>query len=115
MKRRLVCLTAEQRGELLHVRDHDPLPYMRTKAAAILKVADDWPIRQVAAIGLNKPYHEDTVRSWINRYQQVGPAGLRVKEGRGRKPVFSPYASRYRNGCPRSARPTVSLSASVRT
>jgi hypothetical protein len=27
--RRHVCLMAEQRGELLHVRDHDPVPYMR--------------------------------------------------------------------------------------
>ena len=90
MKRRLVYLTAEQRRELLHMRDHDPLPYMRTKAAAIVKVADGWPICRVAAIGLNKPYHEDTVRSWINRYEQEGLEGLRVKRGRGRKPVFSP-------------------------
>jgi hypothetical protein len=29
MKRRHVCLMAEQRGELLHVRDHDPVPSMR--------------------------------------------------------------------------------------
>jgi hypothetical protein len=29
MKRRRVCLRAEQCGELLHMRDHDPLPYMR--------------------------------------------------------------------------------------
>jgi hypothetical protein len=29
MKRRLVCLKAERRGELLHVRDHDPVPYLR--------------------------------------------------------------------------------------
>ena len=92
MKRRFVCLTAEQHGELLHVRDHDPLPYMRTKAAAILKVADGWPICRVAARGLNKPYHEDTVRSWINRYEQEGLGGLRVKEGRGRKPAFFPSA-----------------------
>jgi hypothetical protein len=56
MKRRRVCLTAEQRGELLHVRDHDPVPYMRGSAAAILKVADGWPIRRVAAIGRN-PAH----------------------------------------------------------
>jgi transposase len=90
MKRRHVCLRAEQSGELLHVRDHDPRPYMRTKAAAILKVADGWPICRVAAIGLNKPYHEDTVRSWLNHYEQEGLAGLRVKQGRGRKPVFSP-------------------------
>src|SRR5215471_14718097 len=102
MKRRRVCLTAEQRGALLHVRDHDPLPYMRTKAAAILKVADGWPICRVAVIGLNKPYHEDTVRSWLNRYEQDGLAGLHVKEGRGSKPVFSPCPSQYRN---RRARP----------
>ena len=37
-----------------------------------------------------QPYHEDTVRSWLNRYEQGGLTGLRVKEGRGRKPVFSP-------------------------
>ena len=92
MKRRLVCLTADQYAELLHVRDHDPHPYMRTKAAAILKVADGWPIRRVAAIGLNKPYHEDTIRSWINRYEREGLEGLRVKPGRGRKPVFFPCA-----------------------
>ncbi len=113
MKRRYVCLTTEQRGELLHVRDHDRLPYLRTKAAAIVKVADDWPIGRVAAIGLNKPYHEDTVRSWINRYEQEGLGGLRVKEGRGRKPAFSPCPSRYRNSRPRSARPALLLSASV--
>jgi transposase len=92
MKRRCVCLTAEQCGELLHVRDHDPRPSMRTKAAAILKVADGWPIHRVAAIGLNKPFHEDTTRSWINRYEQEGLDGLRVKQGHGRKPVFSPCA-----------------------
>ncbi len=113
MKRRYVCLTTEQRGELLHVRDHDRLPYLRTKAAAIVKVAHDWPIGRVAAIGLNKPYHEDTVRSWINRYEQEGLGGLRVKEGRGRKPAFSPCPSRYRNSRPRSARPALLLSASV--
>jgi transposase len=92
MKRRFLSLTAAQRRELLHVRDHDPRPYMRTKAAAILKVADGWPISRVAAIGLNKPFHEDTIRSWINRYEQEGLDGLRVKQGRGRKPVFSPCA-----------------------
>jgi hypothetical protein len=95
MKRRLVCLTADQRGEVLHLRDHDLVPYMPTKAAAILKVADGWPLCQGAAIGLNKPYHEDTVRGWINRYEQEGLDSLRVKQGRGRKPVFSPDPSPY--------------------
>jgi len=38
---------------ILHVGDHDPLPYMRTKAAAILKVASGWPICRVAASGRN--------------------------------------------------------------
>jgi hypothetical protein len=55
-----------------------------------LKVAAGWPICRVAASGLKSPYHEDTVRSWLNRYEQEGLAGLRVKQGRGRKPVFFP-------------------------
>lgn len=92
MKRRKVNLSSEQRQELLRTRDHDPVPYMRMKAAAILKVADGLPIRRVAAQGLNRPISKDTLCHWISRYETEGLAGLRVKAGRGRKPVFSPYA-----------------------
>jgi hypothetical protein len=47
-----------------------------------------------------QPTHEDTVRSWLNRYEQEGLPGLRVREGRGRKPLCSPGPSQYRNRRP---------------
>jgi transposase len=92
MSRRQVLLTQEQHLELLKIRDHDPASYVRIKAGAILKLASGWSIRRLAALGLHKPYHEDTVRNWLNRYLDEGASGLRVKPGRGRKPVFSPCA-----------------------
>jgi transposase len=85
-----VKLSEEQRRELEWMRDHHPKPYMRPKAAAILKVADGESRSQVAARGLLKPVYYETVSGWITRYLEEGVAGLQVKAGRGRKPVFSP-------------------------
>ena len=48
MRRRYVTLSDEQEQELRHCRDHHELPYMRLKAAAILKVATGQTIKQVA-------------------------------------------------------------------
>jgi transposase len=92
MRRRTVELSQEQRQDLVQVREHDERPYMRIKAGAILKVAAGETIRTVAREGLHRPYDEDTVRHWIDRYEQEGIDGLRVQAGRGRKPVFSPCA-----------------------
>lgn len=85
-----LLLQEAQVKELTKVRDHHDKPYMRTKAAAILKVAQGASIRQVAQRGLLKAVRWETVRDWIERYQQEGIDGLRVKAGRGRKPAFSP-------------------------
>lgn len=87
-----VILTAEQRAELEQIRDHHPKPYVRERAAAILKVADGQSIRQVALDGLLKRREPETVKEWIVRYLTDGPKGLWVKPGRGRKPAFSPLA-----------------------
>lgn len=89
-KGREVKLNQEQRQELEWTRDHHPLPYLRAKAAAILKVADGQSRSQVAATGLLKPVYYETVSAWVNRYLDEGIGGLRVKAGRGRKPAFSP-------------------------
>jgi len=83
-------LTPRQRRRLESVRDHDPKPYLREKAAAVLKVADGWEIQAVAAVGLLRPRARNTVASWLNRYQARGLAGLIVGPGRGRKPAFFP-------------------------
>jgi transposase len=86
----LFTLTPRQRRALVRVRDHHPRPYLREKAAALLKLADGWSLRDVAAFGLLKPRSRNTVASWLHRYRHRGLAGLRVAHGRGRKPAFSP-------------------------
>ena len=85
-------LTAEQRAELVYLRDHAPKPYIREKAAALIKVADGQPVYKVAQYELLKPRKPDTVTDWVERYQAEGVKGLYVRKGRGRKPAFSPLA-----------------------
>ncbi len=83
-------LTPEQRQALEDVRDHHEKPYMRERAAALLKIAGGMSGRQVALHGLLKPRCPDTIYAWVRRYQAEGIAGLLVRAGRGRKPAFSP-------------------------
>jgi len=85
-----IVLTRAQQQELAETRDHAARPYVRERAAAILKVAAGASGRQVALRGLLKPRQEDTVYAWVHAYQRDGLAGLFVKAGRGRKPSFSP-------------------------
>ena len=85
-----LTLSATARRELERVRDHDREPYMREKAAALLKIADGQSGRDVALHGLLKHRRPDTVYDWVRRYRAAGVAGLRVQPGRGRKPAFSP-------------------------
>ncbi len=93
-----VTLTAEQRAELEDRRDHDPLPYIRERAAALLKVADGSKAAHVAATGLYRPRKRDTIYRWLLSYQHDGLQGLRIKSGRGRKPAFFPETPAGRNG-----------------
>jgi hypothetical protein len=83
-------LTPRQRRALTRLRDRHPAPHLREKAAALLKVADGWEIRDVAARGLLRPRSRNTVAGWLRRYEARGLAGLEVRKGRGRKPAFSP-------------------------
>lgn len=85
-------LSDHQRQELCQARDHHCKPYVRVKAAAILKVASGMSKRAVALHGLLKPITEETVSRWIQIYLTEGIDGLLVKQGRGRKPAFSPSA-----------------------
>jgi hypothetical protein len=87
-KARKVEISEEQRQELKRVRDHHKIAYYRERASAILKVADGMPLSRVAKEGLLKKRRAETVREWVNRYEQEGIAGLGVREGRGRNPAF---------------------------
>jgi hypothetical protein len=73
---RTLFLTEEQRQELLRLRDHDARPYVRERAAAILKIADGDSPHRVARSGLLKPRDPDSVYAWLDRYEAEGAAGL---------------------------------------
>jgi hypothetical protein len=95
---RQIVLTPTQRDELLRLRDTAPKPYLRERAAALLKVADGTPGAAVARRGLLRPRQTDTIYAWLTRFEQQGVAGLLIRPGRGRKPAFSPSAPPARRG-----------------
>lgn len=91
--RRTLSVTAEQHRELTDLVRHHPKPYVRERAAALLKIADGAVPAQVAATGVLQPRDPDTIYAWLDRYQAEGVAGLLLRPGRGRRPAFSPCAS----------------------
>jgi hypothetical protein len=91
-----LALTPDQRAELVHARDHAAAPYVRERAAALLKVADGQSAAQVARAGLLRPRQPDTLYRWLDRYRAAGVAGRQIRPGRGRKPAFSPPLPRRR-------------------
>lgn len=90
---RTLTLTAEQKAELIELRDRQPKAYLRERAAALLKIAEGAVPSQVASQGLLKTRDPDSVYAWLDAYEAQGSAGLRIKPGRGRKPCFSPSAT----------------------
>ncbi len=89
---RTLELSDEERRLLCDRRDHAPLPYLRERAAALLKIADGMPPAVVARSGLLRPRDPDTVYDWLNRWRAEGMDGLMIRKGRGRKPAFFPVA-----------------------
>jgi hypothetical protein len=89
-KLRTLCLSQEQREELLHCRNRHALAYMRERAAALLKIADGARPAHVARNGLLKAHDPDVIYAWMKRYEEKGLSGLLIRQGRGRKPAFSP-------------------------
>ncbi len=98
MRQRTLSLTEEQRAELEEVRDHACQAYLREKAAALLKIAKGQAPHAVAKRGLLKRRRADAVYGWLDRYEAEGIAGLKVRAGRGRKPVFFPSQPDQRPG-----------------
>ena len=85
-----LSLTSEERAELTDLSLHSPKPYLRERAAGLLKIADGQSGRQVAAHGLLRRRRTHTVYGWVRAFKEKGLAGLSIKQGRGRKPAFSP-------------------------
>ena len=74
--RRTLHLSASQRQDPSAARDHDARPYVRERAAALLKIADGQSAHAVARHGLLKPRDPDTVYSWLTWYEKLGVRSL---------------------------------------
>jgi hypothetical protein len=85
--RRTLVLTDDQRRALVRLRDHDARPFVRERAAALLKIADGQSPHQVARNGLLRPRDPDTVYSWLDLYETEGVAGLDLRRHGGRRRV----------------------------
>jgi hypothetical protein len=90
--RRTLTLSASQRAELERLGASDRRPYLRERAAAVLKIAAGFTAHRVARQGLLTPRDPDTVYAWLNAYERAGVAGL-VQQPRGHR-GFSPCAGR---------------------
>jgi hypothetical protein len=92
MKALSLQLEPYQQLTLEWMRDRHPVPYLREKAAALLKIAEGQKVEEVARSGLLKPRKADTVRGWLKDYQRHGLGALYQRPRRGR--IFPPGASR---------------------
>jgi hypothetical protein len=88
MSRRTLSWSDAQHQELLHVRDHDQRPYLRERAAALLKIADGATLNEVARRRLLQPRQQRTGAAWVDRYEDQGLPGL-LMQPRGHR-GFSP-------------------------
>ena len=87
MKQRTLILTIDQRQQLEDLRDTSPIPYLRERAGALLKIANGMSANAVSQHGLLKVREPDCVYRWLNRYQQQGLEGLIILP---RRKAFSP-------------------------
>lgn len=93
-----LALQPADEAALVRLRDTAPQPYLRERAAALLKVAAGASASAVARHGLLRRRKPQTVAAWVKRYQAEGLPGLTVRPGRGRKPAFSPSVPHRRSG-----------------
>lgn len=81
---RVLSLSAQERETLEQVRDHHPTPYMRERAAALLRISAGEAAYHVALTGVLRARDPDTLYTWLHRYEREGVAGLlnhRVRRG----------------------------------
>ena len=92
-KRIRVSLNEVQMQELETMRHTAAKPYLRERAAAVLKVAEGETVTAVAEKGLLIRHEPETVHGWIKDYLKDGLAAWAIGTGRGRKASFSPKKS----------------------
>jgi hypothetical protein len=84
----VIRLTDQERQELQRITRSTSLPAgLVQRAKAILYVSSGMPLKHTGhAVGLTERH----VRKWLTRFQEQRLDGLKDREGRGRKPSFSP-------------------------
>jgi hypothetical protein len=100
-KRRTLELSPEQHNYLVAMRDRDKRPYLRERAAALLKIGSGMSAHYVARHGLLKPRDPDSVYQWLDDFIETG----RLKVRPPCRGPFSPGGSGSRSGG-RSTEPT---------
>lgn len=88
--KRTLELSTKEKEDLIQMRDHSKKPYLRERAAALLKIASGKSASWVAENGLLRPFQTDTICEWLNRYEAEGIDGLLIRDGRGRKAAYDP-------------------------
>ncbi len=88
-----LALTDAERRTLCDARKRHDKPYVRERAAALLKIDDGWSGRKVAREGLLQSRTPDTVYTSYHDWQDHGIAALHIEEGRGLWARFSPEHS----------------------
>ena len=88
-KRYQLVLSAEERENLERWLKNPPKPYLRERGRAILLIAEGKEGQQVAEM-LRLRVHRTTIGEWVKRFKARGLEGLKIKSGRGRKPIFFP-------------------------
>ena len=80
-------ISDRQRKELGWVAQHGQPAYLRIKALALLNLADQRPVVDVARMFR---VSRSPLYAWQTRYAEEGVEGLRVRAGRGRKAKADP-------------------------
>lgn len=78
-------LSATEAETLQQLRDHHPKPYMRERAAALIRISAGEAAFRVAITGILRPRTPNTVYAWLHAYKESGIAGLQIKPRRRRK------------------------------
>ena len=89
-QQRTLKMTSDERAILSDWRDRAEKPYLRERASALLQIEAGKSGAEVARDGLLKPRQPDTIYEWLDRFEDEGPDGLYIRDGRGRKAAYEP-------------------------